>query len=93
MSTVSKKPDIPSGSKDSKDSVHHSNATFPMAFSLPPMAVYDGRTDPKDWIRMFEKRARAYEWDEEKSLNMAFAFLEGEADKWLLSEENHKSWT
>jgi hypothetical protein len=36
---------------------------------------YDGRKDPKDWLRAFDKYAIACDWSNDKRLNMAFVCL------------------
>jgi hypothetical protein len=38
---------------------------------------YDGRKDPKDWLRAFNKYTIACDWSNDKRLNMAFVCLKG----------------
>jgi hypothetical protein len=54
--------------------------------------AYDGAKDPKDWLRIFDKVAVACKWTNARRLNMAFASLQGEANKWLESKDI-EDWT
>lgn len=46
------------------------------------LAPYNGRDDPKEWLRTFKKVALISEWANSKCRVMAYAFMQGEADKW-----------
>jgi hypothetical protein len=59
---------------------------------LGTLEAYDSAKDPKDWLRIFDKVVVACEWTNARRLNMAYAYLKGEADKWLESEDT-EDWT
>jgi hypothetical protein len=60
---------------------------------LNTLDTYNGTTEPKEWLRTFEKVAIAAEWTPSKRMRMAHLFLKGEADKWLQAEPNSNTWT
>jgi hypothetical protein len=60
---------------------------------LNALDTYNGTTEPKEWLRTFEKVAIAAEWTPSKRMRMAHPFLRGEADKWLEAEPNSNTWT
>jgi hypothetical protein len=60
---------------------------------LNALDTYNGTTEPKEWLRTFEKVAIAAEWTPSKRMRMAHLFLKGEADKWLQAEPNSNTWT
>jgi hypothetical protein len=57
------------------------------------LVPYNGRKDPKEWLRTFRKVALASEWSEVKSKRMAYAYMQKEADKWFESQLDSDTWS
>ena len=70
---------------------------FEMALNIAKCRKYDGSENPEDWIKEFERVARANAWvdadhaNNSLSYNFAIAHLEGEAADWF--EENRVTFT
>src|SRR5437763_857924 len=70
---------------------------FEMALNIAKCRKYDGSENPEDWVKEFERVARANAWvdadhaNNSLSYNFAIAHLEGEAADWF--EENRVTFT